>query len=106
MACTASKPILNRLPMYYHYLGRIPYRRSLTLQEDLVQKVKNMREFDSNTPDILLLLEHPLTYTEGRRTKLLNESLKQKLTEMGSDYVKVYTLQNALFYLFTNLFCS
>jgi lipoyl(octanoyl) transferase len=92
--------------MYYHYLGRIPYRRSLTLQEDLVQKVKNMREFDSNTPDILLLLEHPLTYTEGRRTKLLNESLKQKLTEMGSDYVKVYTLQNALFYLFTNLFCS
>ncbi|HYP55439.1 MAG TPA: lipoyl(octanoyl) transferase LipB [Solirubrobacterales bacterium] len=43
--------------------GRVPYGEALALQRRLVEA----RQRDE-TPDVLLLLEHPPTYTRGRRS--------------------------------------
>lgn len=45
-------------------LGLIPYREALTLQEELAG-----RRGAGEIPDTLLVLEHPPTYTRGRRTQ-------------------------------------
>lgn len=45
-------------------LGLIPYREALALQEDLAAK-----RGAGEIPDTLLILEHPPTYTRGRRTQ-------------------------------------
>src|SRR3954470_3478878 len=44
-------------------LGRLPYMEALAMQEEL----RARRQADE-IPDTLLLLEHPPTYTKGRRT--------------------------------------
>ena len=44
------------------HLGVVPYREALALQEE----VRSARQADA-VPDVLLLLEHPRTYTRGRR---------------------------------------
>lgn len=44
------------------HLGVVPYREALTLQEE----VRAARQAGA-VPDVLLLLEHPRTYTRGRR---------------------------------------
>jgi len=43
--------------------GLVPYGEALGLQQRLVEA----RQRDA-TPDVLLLLEHPPTYTRGRRS--------------------------------------
>lgn len=45
-------------------LGLVPYREALALQEELAAK-RGANEI----PDTLLVLEHPPTYTRGRRTQ-------------------------------------
>jgi len=45
-------------------LGELPYRDAVTLQE----RLRDARQADA-IPDTLLLLEHPPTYTRGRRTQ-------------------------------------
>ena len=44
-------------------LGQLPYREGLALQE----RVRDARAA-GRVPDVLLLLEHPLVYTRGRRS--------------------------------------
>ena len=46
------------------YLGAVPYRDALALQEDI--RERRQRE---ELPDTLLLLEHPPVYTRGRRSR-------------------------------------
>ena len=45
------------------HLGVVPYREALDLQH----RVRAARQADA-VPDVLLLLEHPPTYTRGRRS--------------------------------------
>jgi lipoyl(octanoyl) transferase len=45
-------------------LGRLDYREAAALQEDLRRRVQ-----DGEVGDVLLLLEHPPTYTLGRRSE-------------------------------------
>jgi lipoyl(octanoyl) transferase len=45
------------------HLGEVPYRDGLTIQEQLRE-----RRLTDELPDVLLLLEHPPTYTRGRRS--------------------------------------
>jgi lipoate-protein ligase B len=45
------------------HLGVVPYREALALQH----RVRAARQADA-VPDVLLLLEHPPTYTRGRRS--------------------------------------
>jgi len=47
-----------------HRLGRVAYQEALELQKELQQQV-----IDERRPDHLLLLEHPHTFTIGRRSK-------------------------------------
>jgi lipoyl(octanoyl) transferase len=46
------------------HLGELPYREALHLQH----RVRDARQADA-IPDVLLLLEHPPTYTRGRRSE-------------------------------------
>jgi lipoyl(octanoyl) transferase len=46
------------------HLGVVPYRDALALQEE----IRAARQADA-IPDVLLLLEHPRTYTRGRRSE-------------------------------------
>ncbi|EFA84130.1 hypothetical protein PPL_03203 [Heterostelium album PN500] len=81
----------------YQYLGTIPYRRSLEYQNILVKKrqifdalsedeKKNTKEI----PDILLLLQHPPTYTNGVRNNynVATEEM-DRLKSLGADYVAI-----------------
>src|SRR3954449_12800981 len=45
-------------------MGVVPYPEALALQE----RLESARQ-DGRVPDVLLLLEHPPTYTRGRRSK-------------------------------------
>lgn len=51
-----------------HWLGRVDYAAALTQQLELVQE----RSQSPDLPDQLLLLEHPHTYTLGRRGNIAN----------------------------------
>ncbi len=62
-------------PLRVEWLGRVPYREALAIQERLVEG-KIARSLD--TPDTLLLLEHDPVYTIGRtqdRSSLLTPAL-------------------------------
>ncbi len=67
-------------------LGRVPYAEALALQEKLVQA----RSQQPGTPDRLLLLEHPHTYTLGTsghdENLLLNEA---ELEQRGIDVFRI-----------------
>jgi lipoyl(octanoyl) transferase len=58
------------------YLGTIPYREALAMQEEIAAR-RQAREL----PDTLLLLEHPPVFTRGRR------SLPGELT-LGEDFYR------------------
>ena len=67
------------------YLGRVPYAESWDLQKRLAE----FRDQD-RIPDVLLLLEHPPTYTLGRRGKPSNILLTaSELEERGIEVFEV-----------------
>src|SRR3954467_6268489 len=53
----------DRPELWVAQLGRLPYLEALAIQEEL-----RVRRQADEIPDTLLLLEHPPTYTKGRRT--------------------------------------
>ena len=55
-------PAAPNAQMWVCELGLVPYGDALTLQQELSER----RQADQ-VPDTLLLLEHPPTYTRGRR---------------------------------------
>ncbi|KAI8867972.1 lipoyltransferase [Ramicandelaber brevisporus] len=63
-ACPAFRPIAGTRILYHRFPSLVPYRAGLQLQRDLVER--NLSSPDT-APDLLLLLEHPPTYTNGRR---------------------------------------
>ena len=54
----------NPTELWTTQLGTVPYREAVALQETLCA----LRQQDA-VPDVLLLLEHPPTYTRGRRSQ-------------------------------------
>ena len=48
----------------FAWLGTVEYIRARTLQDTLVRQVR-----DGDSPDTLLLLEHPHVYTKGRLSR-------------------------------------
>jgi len=54
----------NPTELWTTQLGTVPYREAVALQETLCA----LRQRDA-VPDVLLLLEHPPTYTRGRRSQ-------------------------------------
>ncbi len=67
------------------YLGRVDYQEARNIQHALVQA-----RAEERIPDTLLLLEHPPTYTLGRRDKPSNMLLpREALEAMGARVIEV-----------------
>ena len=72
-------------PCRWAYLGRVDYQEAWDIQHALVQA-----RADERIPDRMLLLEHPPTYTLGRRDKPSNMLLPRKALEaLGARVIEV-----------------
>ena len=67
------------MPLRVRWLGRVPYREALALQQAL---------FEHGTGDHLLLLEHPHVFTHGPRADLATNVLVEPAS-VGADLVAV-----------------
>ncbi len=67
----------------YAWLGQVEYQRARALQGRLVSQIH-----DGESPNTLLLLEHPHTYTHGRLSR--DEHLPSPLEEGAAARVPVY----------------
>ncbi|RHZ81057.1 hypothetical protein Glove_124g16 [Diversispora epigaea] len=66
------------------YLSQISYIKALNLQRSLVQS-----KLDNTSSDFLLLLQHPPTYTTGRRDLNNNDNKEaERLKKLGAEYYK------------------
>ncbi|KAJ1735156.1 hypothetical protein LPJ61_000684, partial [Coemansia biformis] len=88
---------LARLPpVGYVYLGEVPYGKALEMQRQLcrrrIDEIYNQPDGDRDSralADVLVLLQHPPVYTNGRRNrgKLPSEDVA-RLRGLGSEYVE------------------
>jgi lipoic acid synthetase len=69
----------NDAPLHVRWLGRVPYRESLALQQAL---------FERGAGNHLLLLEHPHVFTHGPRADLAT-NVKVDPTSVGAELVSV-----------------
>lgn len=67
------------------WLGNISYGAALKMQLDLV----SLHKLDTLTENRLLLLEHPPTYTIGKRGQMYDETFEEYLREKGADFYRV-----------------
>ena len=89
-------PLISGLSMVYtqlakicevHYLGLVPYQQAWDLQRTLADQVA-----DGLRSPTLLLLEHPHTYTFGRRGN--SENLRWSLEECQEKGVDIHEPQH------------
>ena len=77
-------------PIAYKYLGSsVPYLKALSLQDHLVTKAATAA---ANPTNILLLLQHPPTYTAGRRIRGTEDTEGSKLRALGAEYHEVFAV--------------
>ncbi len=69
----------NGVALHVRWLGRVPYREALALQQAI---------FDRGSGDHLLLLEHPHVFTHGPRADLAS-NIKVPPSIVGADLVSV-----------------
>ncbi|CAG8500998.1 1578_t:CDS:2 [Paraglomus brasilianum] len=85
---------MNSLILPYIYLSKIQYGQALRLQNHLVQArfkphdaiKKSLNRNEYSTTDLLILLQHPHTYTTGRRDKGRTSKDEERLRGLGADY--------------------
>lgn len=91
-ACPSSIPRAINGTLPYLKLGTVPYGKALALQRHLVQRRHELNNdttssTDSSIRDILLLVEHPPTFTAGRRFKGRSELEEEtRLKQLGAEY--------------------
>lgn len=61
----------------WRFLGQIPYQTALQLQSQILMR----HQEHAATPDLLLLLEHPPTFTVGRRSHATAQSYGEAWAE-------------------------
>ena len=66
-------------PLHVRWLGRVPYREALALQESM---------FAHGTANHLLLLEHPHVFTHGPRADL-SVNIRTEPSSVGAELVPV-----------------
>ncbi len=71
------------------YLGQIPYNKGLEIQQKVAQSLIELSKRSQSDGHTLLLLEHPATYTVGRRTKGTLETEGKRLQALGAEYYEV-----------------
>src|SRR3954452_22729158 len=92
---TCPFPIIhsNSLVLPYIYLNPITYIKALNLQQYLVKyKIENKLN------NVLLLVQHPPTYTTGRRDKGKGERERLRLQEFGAEFHEVNNIVKFLKY--------
>jgi lipoate-protein ligase B len=91
-ACPSSIPRTVNGTLSYLSLGSVPYGKALALQRHLVKRRHDLNNkphdpADPTIRDILLLVEHPPTFTAGRRIKGRSELEEEaRLKQLGADY--------------------
>ena|SRR6185437_10403298 len=91
---------MNSLILPYIYLSKIQYGQALRLQNHLVQArfkphdaiKKSLNRNEYSTTDLLILLQHPHTYTTGRRDKGRTSKDEERLRGLGADYYEVSSI--------------
>lgn len=84
LGAAQAAPQLSRGPLEAHWLGRVPYREALTLQERVHAEVAQ-----GVRPDTLLLLEHDAVITTGRQVVPGNVLIgAERRQELGIDLVE------------------
>lgn len=95
-----NKALHQKAPLAYKHLGVIGYSKALFIQ-DKIQAIRkpqlnsgasdrqSRRADPTFDTDVILLLQHPPTYTEGRRHKALDPEQENKLRGLGAEYFKV-----------------
>ncbi|KAJ1919244.1 hypothetical protein H4219_002095 [Mycoemilia scoparia] len=97
--CTLSRDendMLDLPTIGYVYLGEVPYRNALQLQNEIVsQRIKELYGSEGKyqksdlLSDVLILLQHPPVYTNGRRNKgKLSQTEISELESLGSEYIE------------------
>ena|ERR1051325_4154295 len=83
---TCTFPIIhsNSLILPYIYLNQIAYVKALNLQQYLVKS-----NIENKLDNVLLLVQHPPTYTTGRRGRKKGEHEKIRLQGLGAEYHEV-----------------
>ncbi|RUS28701.1 hypothetical protein BC938DRAFT_481550 [Jimgerdemannia flammicorona] len=87
----------------YVHLGKVPYTKALRLQECLVRRRIDLNNTSDDersragVSDLLILLEHPPTFTAGRRIKGQDEE-GTRLKVLGADYVETLRGGQATFH--------
>jgi lipoate-protein ligase B len=90
--CPSSIPrtVTGTLP--YLSLGTVPYGKALALQRHLVKRRHDLNHeahdpADPTIRDVLLLIQHPPTFTAGRRIKGNSEIEEEaRLKALGAEY--------------------
>ena len=75
-------------PIYSRYLGLLSYSRALALQNALVT-ARIQRDKLWQNVNMLLLLQHPPTFTAGRRIKGTDDTEGRRLRSLGAEYYEV-----------------
>jgi hypothetical protein len=93
--CTAGlvKPLNNNPIGYLQLPGLVKYDTALKLQHLLVSRRHQItqKSLQTDTPaDIVCLLQHPPTFTAGRRIRGKTElEEEERLKSLGADYYEV-----------------
>lgn len=91
-ACPSSIPRTVDGTLSYLSLGTVPYGKALALQHHLVKRRHDLNNAAQNPAeptirDLLLLVEHPPTFTAGRRIKGKSELEEEaRLKQLGAEY--------------------
>ncbi|CAB4373452.1 uncharacterized protein OCT59_027018 [Rhizophagus irregularis] len=80
---TCTFPLIHShsLVLPYIYLNQITYIKALNLQNYLVKN-----RIENKLGNVLLLVQHPPTYTTGRREKEKSENERIRLKKFGAEY--------------------
>lgn len=83
---TCTFPLIHShsLVLPYIYLNQITYIKALNLQNYIVKN-----RIENKLGNVLLLVQHPPTYTTGRREKEKRENERLRLKEFGAEYYEV-----------------
>ena len=83
---TCTFPIIHSqsVVLPYIYLNQITYIKTLNLQKYLVKS-----RIENKLGNVLLLVQHPPTYTTGRREKEKGKDERLRLQEFGAEYYEV-----------------
>ncbi|TPX51402.1 lipoyl(octanoyl) transferase [Synchytrium endobioticum] len=75
-------------PVYVRYLGLTPYPRALAIQNAILNaRIRHDKLWKD--VNLLLLLQHPPTYTAGRRLKGTAGTEGNRLRALGAEYYEV-----------------